>query len=92
MQATSAYFWAYFTGRLAAKAAVERPLTRQFDWPPERSRFSLDWRLWGGVSVRDAAGRAGSFEGTPPRHFFACGMELPIAGSQEQLGFSSLEN
>jgi hypothetical protein len=42
----------------------------RFDCSPPRSRLCLDRRLWGGGSVRDAAGQAGSFEGTPPRHFF----------------------
>ena len=44
---------------------------RPFDCPAARTRFAVDRRLWGGVSVHGAAGRAGSLEGTPPRYFFA---------------------
>jgi hypothetical protein len=50
-------------------ASCTTQLTRLFDCLAKRSKFSLDRRLWGGVLVRDAAGQAGSFEGTPPRHF-----------------------
>jgi hypothetical protein len=42
-----------------------------FDWRQKRTTFQLDRRLWGGAQFRGAAGRAGSLEGTPPRHFYA---------------------
>jgi len=47
------------------------PSGRRFDYPAARNRFAVDQRLWGGVLVHGAAGRAGSLEGTPPRYFYA---------------------